>query len=400
VTGIQTDREEVDILAVIDHFGMGGAERLLSRFASAAPRAGIRLTIMCLRQLDRNPAAEPLYALGVPPMNLELPPGRPGISAFLKLRRRIATLRPQIVHTHLGTSDVVGGLAARSLGVPMVSTIHTMGWNRDDRGQHARRMVVKLCATRIVAVSESARQHYIAQGWGREQQVVTIHNGMDVTPEPGAGRQVRRELGLEDDALVIGMVSALRPEKAHDLAIHAVALVRDRFPNVRLLIAGGGELTHAIARLAAQLDGAAVMAGRRSDVMRVFDAIDICLHPSRADAFPTTLVEAMAASVPVLATSVGGIPEIITDNVTGMLMPPSPAPALIASRLIALIEDPARRAELGAAGRRAYERRFTADPWVASTRALYDQVLAGGSGSVHRRRGRDQALLGILPTHD
>jgi glycosyltransferase involved in cell wall biosynthesis len=400
VTGIQTDRDQVDLLAVIDHFGMGGAETLLTRFAVAAPRVGIRPTIVCLTELDHNPAAEPLHALGIPPVNLDLPPGRPPISALLKLRRHIATSRPQIVHTHLGTSDVLGALAARSLGVPMVSTIHAVDWNRDDRRQHAMRMLVKLCAARVIAVSESARRHYIAQGWGREQQVVTIHNGMDVTPEPGSGQQVRRELGLDDDALVIGMVSALRPEKAHDLAIRAVALLRDRVQNVRLLIAGQGERTHDIARLAAQLNGGAVMAGRRSDVMRVFDAIDICLHPSRADAFPTTLIEAMAASVPVLATSVGGIPEIIIDGVTGVLMPASPSPALIASQLNALIEAPARRAELGAAGRFAYERRFTADPWVASTRAVYDQVLAERSGSVYRRRGLDNALVGILPRHD
>jgi glycosyltransferase involved in cell wall biosynthesis len=348
---------------------------MLARFAEAAPRAGIRLSIACLSDLVGNPAAEPLYARGTPPVNLGLI-GRPGPGALLKVRRHIAQVQPQIVHTHLGTSDVVGAMTARSLRVPMISTIHAMDWPRTPSSD-LRRRLVKLCATRVIAVSDSARERYLERGWARPEQIVTIHNGMDVVPVPGAGAEVRREFGFDPDALVVGMVSGLRPEKGHDVAIEAIARLRARCPQLRLLIVGQGHLREQIERQAVtMLGGAVVFAGGRPDVMRVFDAIDICLHPSRADAFPTTLIEAMAASVPVIASAVGGIPEIVTDGVTGLLTPAPPSPTAVTERLSALIEDPPRRRALAEAGRRVYAERFTADPWTRRTRELYDEVVA------------------------
>lgn len=377
---ISTDRDDqVHVLALIDHFVLGGAETLLSRFAVAAPRAGIRLSLACLQELDGNPAAAPLFELGIPPVNLNLV-GRPGPKTIKVIREHILRTGAHIVHTHLGTSDLLGCIAARSLGVPAVSTIHTTLWTSRDR---VYRGIVKQCASRVIAVSESARQEYLRRGWGREGQVVTIHNGIDVSPEPGAGIEVRRELGLGADDLVVVMVSALRPEKAHDVAIQSIRILRPRFPNLRLLIAGQGQLREQILNSSNELGGAVVLAGLRPDVMRIFDAADICLHPSRREALPTTIIEAMAASVPAVATDVGGVSEIITDQENGVLVPAPPEPETIADALRALVEDPERRRAFGVAGRQTYEARFTADPWIRSTRAVYDAVLAERRGERH-----------------
>src|SRR5262245_61943349 len=245
---------------------------MLTRFAEAAPRAGISLSIACLEELDGNPAAKPLYARGTPPVNLELS-GPPRLHALLKVRRYIAQMRPQVVHTHLGTSDMVGGVTARSLGIPMISTIHAMDWSREGRSYDVKRRIVKLCAARVIAVSDSARASYLERGWARPDQIVTIHNGIDVTPAPGAGVDVRRELGLHADDVVVGMVSGLRPEKAHDVAIEAIGLLREQYPKLRLLIVGRGHLRGEIEQQAARLGGTVVFAGGRPDVMRVFDAI-------------------------------------------------------------------------------------------------------------------------------
>src|SRR6201991_2889396 len=120
------------------------------------------------------------------------------------------------------------------------------------------------------------------------------------------------------------MISPRRHKKEHDIALDVVRTLRDRYPKLRLLIVGRGALGDQIAAQAADLGDRVVMAGMRHDVMRVFDAADVSLQPSRTDAFPTTLLEAMPASVPVLATAVDGIPEIITDGETGVLVPPPP----------------------------------------------------------------------------
>ena len=162
---------------------------------------------------------------------------------------------------------------------------------------------------------------------------------------------MRRELGLAPDDLVVAMISALRPEKGHDIALDVVRSLRDVYPSLRLLIVGRGGLADQIASQAADLGDRVVMAGMRHDVMRVFDAADVCLQPSRTDAFPTTLIEAMAASVPVLATAVEGIPEIITDGETGVLVPAPPRAQAFADALGALLEDPDRRRRLARAAR-------------------------------------------------
>jgi glycosyltransferase involved in cell wall biosynthesis len=368
---------EISVLVLIDHLALGGAELLLGQFARAAPSAGIRVSVASLRERDGNPAAAQLRAAGVDPVNLEIRP-RLGPRSLLQVRRHIGRVRPDLVHTHLGTADTLGSIAGRSLGVPVVSSIHAAA-REAGVGTRARLTVHALArrhgAARIVAVSEGARRAYVERGWAGPERVVTIHNGVDVSPEPGAGALVRAELGLAPDDLVVGMVSALRPEKGHDIGIAAVRSLIPRFPNLRLLIAGSGGARPEIARLAAEAGDVVLMSGPRRDVMRVFDAVDVCLHPSRADAFPTSLLEAMAASVPVVTTAVGGIPEIVVDGRTALVVPPPPSPAAVADALARLLADPARRRRLGAAGRERYEEQFTARPWIRRIRALYEEVL-------------------------
>jgi len=157
-----------------------------------------------------------------------------------------------------------------------------------------------------------------------------------------------------------------------------------------------------LSRLAQPLGDAIVMTGPRFDVMRLLDATDVYLQPSHADAFPTTLLEAMAASVPVVATDVGGIPEIVVHDRTGVLINAPPTAEKLADAIGALLDDPRRRRDLAVAGRRRYEDRFTADPWVRRTRALYDAVLsevrAGGSGRKARRPAL--AVCSQIPERD
>lgn len=218
-------------------------------------------------------------------------------------------------------------------------------------------------------------------------RVVKIPNGIDVAVEPDSGATVRRELGIAPEEMVVAMISALRTEKAHDVAIEAVARLRERFPRLRLLIVGSGPLADELARQAAQHGDAVLLTGRRNDVMSVLDASDVCLHPSRREAFPTTLIEALAASVPVLATRVGGIPEIIEDGKTGVLVEAPPTVDDLTGALAELLADRPRREMLARAGREAYLDRFTARPWVEQTRALYDTVIAKSAAPRRLRRG-------------
>lgn len=388
------------VLAIIDHLALGGTEVMLGRFAAAAPEAGIRLSVACLSERDGNPSAEGLRAVGIEPVSLSIQ--RLQLPELRIVRRHIGHARPDIVHTHLGGSDVLGPVAARSLGIPAISTVHAMAWAGGLRARAKAELAARTrrhAAACIIAVSDSARHAYLARGWAPADHVVTIRNGLDLVVAPGEGAIVRRELGFAPDDLVVGMVSALRSEKAHDVAIAAVARLRADFPKLRLLIAGQGASHDEIVRLAAPHGDRVVVAGLRTDVMRLFDALDVCLHPSRADALPTTLIEAMAASVPVVATDVGGIPELVDDGRTGLLVAAPPTVDAVAAALGRLLGDAPLRRELGAAGRHDYEQGFRAGPWIQRIRSLYDEVLVeAGARSVMRTatlgRRRDPRAAG------
>lgn len=374
---------DLHVHVFVDSLGAGGAELLVADFARVAPQAGIRLTVGALRGERDSPAAVRLRATGVEP---ELVP----VSSLLRradarrVRDHVERLAPDIVHTHLGYADVLAGRAARALGIPAVSTIHADWWGGSLRERVRHRVMAAVrrrCAVRVIAVSESAKAVYLGHGWDCQERLVVVRNGIAAEPRPGSGPAVRAELGLAPGDFVAAMVSRLGPEKAHDVAIDAVTNLRSRHPELRLLIVGDGDLRGELERRAATSGGGVIVAGHRDDVMEVLDAADLLLHPSRFDAFPTALLEAMTASVPVLGTATGGIVEMVDDRVTGMLVPAPPIAGEVAEALERLIADTDLRNRLATAGHDRFEREFGAAGWAARTRAVYDEVLALGSGA-------------------
>jgi len=368
----------IRVHVLIDSLGMGGAEFLLGEFAARDPAAGLELSVGYLHERGDDRGRRRLRAAGVEPVHVPVT-SLVGPGGWLRVRTHLQAAKADVLHTHLGTSDFLGGIAARSLRLPAVSTVHVMEWPRSRRNDVKVELISaarRYCMARVIAVSTPAARWLIDHRWARPRQVVTVHNGVHGAARPGAGREVRRALGLADDALVIAMLSVLREEKGHDLGIAAVAALRARFPGVQLLVVGDGEARPGLEALAATTDGLVTFAGHRDDVMDVLDAADVLLHPSRIDAFPGALLEAMAAGVPVVATAVGGIPDVVDDGRTGILVAPPPSPAALAAAVAPLLDDGAFRRRLADAGRRRFEREFSAERWVERVRDVYAAALA------------------------
>jgi len=362
---------------VISSMTWGGAEMLLADLAAGLPHVNVEPSVTYLFDLDGSPAVPRLLERGVtavlvPATLLHDPRG------LLRVRRHLARSAPDLVHTHLGYADLLGSIAARSLGIPSVATLHVMEWPRGGRDEVRERLTAaaRRRMSRVVAVSDAGRRAYLERGWDRPEHVVTINNGVVAEPRPGTGAEVRAQLGLTAGDLVVATLSVLRADKGHDVAIDAVVRLRDRFPNLRLLVVGEGAARPQIERAMAALGGGGVLAGHRDDVMGVLDAVDVLVHPTRIDAFPTALLEAMAAGVPVVATAVGGIPEIIEDGRTGVLVAPPASGESFATALAPLLSDGERRRDLGRRGRERFAERFSATRWAARLRELYDDVLA------------------------
>ena len=364
--------------ALIDSLALGGAELLLGDLAAGAPAHAIELSVAYLYDADDSPAAERLRRAGVEPQLVGA--GRVLDPRTLRrVRRHLAAQRPDVLHTHLQYADLVGGAAARTLGLRAVSTLHIVDARVGAHDRVRARLaagVRRHCHARVITVSDKLRAAYLASGADTPAHVLTVHNGIAARASPGAGARVRAELGIAPDELVVAVVAVLRPGKGHEVAIAAVDAIRRTVPRVRLLIAGDGPARAHVAATAATLGDVALMSGHRDDVMAVLDAVDVLLHPSAADAFPTVLLEALAAGVPIVASAVGGIPEIVEDGRTALLVGTPVDFRAFVPPLTALLGDAQLRRDLARRGRERFESRFTAERWAGRLRAVYDEVTA------------------------
>lgn len=373
------------LLWLIDSLTLGGAESLTVAFARAARERSIELTVCARTTIEGNPLESEIRAAGVAVENL----GARNLRDIRAFRRLLAIVRKRqidIIHAHLTYAAIWGGFASLATGVPSIATMHVApprgeGYREATR-QWIMRRLVNHQAARAVVVSEALRQTYAAAGIDRSRLVV-VHNGVDVRPARGNTRRIRQELGIDDGALLLTAVAVLRDGKGIDVLLRAVARLAEAFPSMRVLIAGEGPkreewepLTRALA-----IDGRVIWAGVRRDVDDLLEASDLFVHPTLADAFPTVVLEAMASGLAVVASRVGGIPEIVVDGVTGKLVPAGDDEAL-AEAIGDALRNSSWRRDAGAAARGRVGREFSTEAWVDRLERLYANVRAESTRGV------------------
>ncbi len=326
----------------------------------------VDLWVCCLKSIGGNPIEQRLREAGVSVINL----GARNLRDLRSFRRLLALLREhriQLVHAHLTYAAIWGAIAAGITGVRAVATLHVAptggGW-RDRLRELLMMRVLRWSGSRIVAVSEAVRQAFQSRYPAASMEV--IHNGVDVQTferrNASRSRELRREFGFAADAPVVVAVSVLRAGKGIDVLLRAL-----RHVDAQLLVVGEGPMRTAWSALG---DGRVVWAGYRDDVGRLLAGADLFALPSLDDAFPTVLLEAMAAELPVVATRVGGIPEIVDSAGVGVLVPPGDVGALAAA-IEALLRDDERRRQTALAGRRRVEEEFSTSRWTERLMALY-----------------------------
>jgi len=382
---------------VIHSLGRGGAESVLVELAGVAATAGIEMQVVSLSSTPHPVNAERLRAAGIPVVELNLPRWDPrAIPGTLSALR---SFRPHVVHTHLKHADLVGGMTASLMRLPVVSTLHVVEdapARALDRYKRTAGLVARRrSAARTIALSTLQREWY-EQLTGSDNGVVVLPNGVadPGTTDDSERDRLRRELGAVDGRLLIASASLMRPEKGHDLLLDAVSLLPAELRPV-VALAGDGELR---AGLEARVDADPVLRDRirflgyRDDVPALLAAADLVLHTSLADALPTTVIQALAVGAPVVATHVGGIPDIVGSQ-AGLLVAPDRGD--VAAAVTRLLTDPELRTRMGAVGRVRFLESFEATGWARRLRALYDEVLDERVRARRSRRapvsGRDRA---------
>jgi len=362
---------------VIHSLGAGGAEQVLTDLARVAGGAGLRLVGISLSPVENPVHARTLRDLGVHVVALDRARWDP--RAIGDVRRVIREQGIDVVHTHLKHADTVGGVVARLTGLPLVSTLHLIESPLSPFHRlklRVRSLVRNRQARRILAVSHAQREWYLASTGAEPSRVVVVPNGVVSPPaldeaERGA---LRASLGFPDAAVIALMAAVMRPGKGHDVLFDAVRGIPEESPLV-VAVAGDGEL---MPWVRATLDSDRALSrrvrllGYRHDVPALMQASDIVVHPTDADALPTALIHALAAARPIVASDVGGVPDVVGRD-AGILVPPRD-PVALRIALERLVTEPGLRAGLGTAGRARFFAEFDAELWARRLRAVYDEA--------------------------
>jgi glycosyltransferase involved in cell wall biosynthesis len=318
-----------------------------------------------------SPLLAEAEAAGIPAVAVRMR-GVHDLPALVALRRLMKTRAVSLVHTHSSVDSWLGALAARWPRLPVVRSRHV------SIRILSRRALVYRLADRVVTSGEAVRAIVVGAGIPAER-VVSIPPGVDTRRfHPGvSGKTVRNELGLGADRPLIGLVADIRGSKGHNVFLEAAREVLRRRPEARFLIVGDGVGRGEVRRRVADmgLDAAVTLTGFRRDIPEVMAALDVLVLPSiRSEATSQVIPQAFAVGTPVVASTVGGSPELVRDGETGHLVPPGDARAL-AGAIVDIVNDPERARELGRAGQRLVGERYSMDASMALTTSVYRGLL-------------------------
>ena len=365
--------ERVRVVQLLATGTNGGAQEHVFNLVSRLDRAFYDVSIV---SLSNGSAVRKLSRAGFDVRVIDDPDDA---IATATLAAHLADIRADVIHNHMYRAEVVGTKAAIALGEAghrrpwVISTVHSSRVRSSEDQEALRRLTPRI--DHLVAVSK-AIERKIADEGRHGAPVSLIYNGVDLEryshQEPCC--TLREEYGMEPDAELVGVVGRLELEKGHPTLLEAWPLVLDRVPAAYLLIVGEGSRLDALHQIARDqgVERHVIFTGRRDDIPAVTAAFDVAVLPSYREAQGLTILEAMAMSRPVVASNVGGIPEMIENGVNGVLVPPHDPPAL-ADAIASLLEDHQRADMIGRAGHDTVHDRFCIQLMVNAVQELYDE---------------------------
>jgi len=371
---------KIRVAHVITGLSRGGAENVLYRLIAAQ---GNSREFSVISLTDDGVFGERLRELGVDVTCLHMRSNLPSPLAFLKLVRILRRTKPDVVQTWMYHSDLIGGLAARLAGRPVCWGIHHSHLARDKNKVSTLR-VVRICAllSRVIPfaiISCSRRAITVHRAVGFAEKFVQIPNGLNLeefVPDAARGNATRRQLGVPNEAKIVGHVGRADPQKDHSNLIAAFEKIAHRFPEARLLLVGQG-----LQRGNPYLEGLLVNSGvseriialgPRDDVPALMSAMDLFVLSSAGEAFPSVVVEAMASGVPCVVTDVGDTAEIVGD--TGWVVPSEDSKALAGALAQALGERAEDLFRRGSLARQRVVENYDVAQMVAAYRSVWDEA--------------------------
>jgi glycosyltransferase involved in cell wall biosynthesis len=372
------------IIWMIDGLGPGGAEQLLPATLKSLKDAGLNIRVCALGIKNGNPIASDLERLGLP-VDLVLVPNLRQPLNLLHIWRYLRLHKPQLLHTQLAFADILGTLTAKILRLPTVSTLHTLDMSNKKGSSNwrlkLRWFILRHFTDQVIAVSEKTRLHHIQTAGLPAAKLITLYNGIELSHFASTGAEQRartkQALNLPETGKIITTVAVLREPKGIQFMLQALPAILQKIADAHYLIIGDGAyktpLLEQVKTLG--LQESVTFAGHRTDIPALLDCTDLFVLPTLVDALPTVLIETLAAEKPIVASNVGGIPEIVENGVNGLLVPPR-EPLELAKACIKVLENRDLANEFIMAGREKVQQQFDVQVQSRKLIKIYEEILA------------------------
>lgn len=368
-----------NILFIIESSETGGAENV---FAELVQRIDRECYVPHVALLYEGWLFDKLKAERICPHMI--PTGNGGFD-FRLLSGIFAAIRKydiDLVHSHLFTTNVYASVCGAMTGIPVISTFHgTMDVNLCDSFNWIKWAIINKLSSRIVFVSNYLQNYFVGHKKANRANSQVIYNGIDIDRfRNGMGKaQARRTIGLSDNSFVIGCIGDLRPAKDYQSALQAVALLKEKIPNLKFVVAG--TITNMIEELNELSDSLGIrnavdFIGFRSDIENIMPSFDVYLSSSVSEGFSLSVVEAMAASIPVVATRSGGPEEIIIHGETGLLVEVA-SPEKLAAAIESIYRSRETAESFVMSGQSRVEKKFSVKAMVNNYENLFRELISG-----------------------
>lgn len=365
------------ILYLINGLGPGGAENMLYRLLQGLDRSTFQPEVIALLDIG-GPLKEKIEELDIPVQIIGIR-SKKDIASLSRLYRALKKSSPDILHTQLFGADILGRLMGRALKIPVIIT-SIRNTLYPGPGRDFLLKVTERFAQQTTIVSQASAESFIARGVVPRQKLKVIYSGIDPAKfysglDREAKEEIRAELHLPREGFILLAVGSLTAQKGYFDLLEAVSLLAgsdDKVP-LTLIIVGSGEMESEIRDRvdALNISEAVLFLGRRDDVPRLMAAADALVLSSHWEGLPGVVLEAMASELPVVATSVGGVPEIGIDGATGFTVPPR-QPQALAAALDKIVNTPSiERLQMGRAGRSRVIEKFHVQKMIAAYEELY-----------------------------
>jgi glycosyltransferase involved in cell wall biosynthesis len=365
-------KRKINVIHLVEELTIGGLEKILTVIVLNLDKNKYNVSVWCLR--EGGFFVDKLIKAGIDVKILRISTSRNPLSIY-KLYRLLKNHKFEIIHTHAYSAGTIGRMSAFLAGIPVIISHNHSVYDYYNKYYHLVEWLLSLITDSVICISEVVNRFANETQRINAKKLITIHNGIDdvcaVTEKRSS--DLKKELGIPINHSVIGTITHLEEHKGLKYLLEAASLLLQQRNDVNFLIIGDGSLKEELKKLCIDLnlEKKIIFVGELSEILEILSSIDIFVLPSLREGLGLAILEAMACGKPVIATNAGGIPEIVKDGVSGILVPPKNSEALYMA-MNELLNDREKREKMGRIGEKVYYEDFRTKTMVEKIEDLYD----------------------------